>query len=49
MDDILIYSKSEAEHSEHVKQVLKKLEEVGLKLNIKKCEYGKKESNLWGM
>ncbi|KAF9756180.1 Retrovirus-related Pol polyprotein from transposon 17.6 [Nosema granulosis] len=37
MDDILIYSKTEEEHISHVSLVENKLEEVGLKLNVKKC------------
>lgn len=39
-DDILIYSKSEKEHIQHLKQALRKLEEHQLYANIKKCEFG---------
>ena len=39
LDDILIYSNSEAEHVTHVGKVLAKLEEAGLYLDINKCEF----------
>lgn len=42
-DDILVYSDSDAEHEEHLKKVLKKLEAANLKLNRDKCEMRKKE------
>lgn len=39
IDDILIYSDSEAEHEEHVKKVLERLREAGLQADLKKCEF----------
>ena len=36
LDDILVFSKSLDEHRNHLKQVFKRIEEVGLKLNPKK-------------
>ncbi|KAF9758249.1 Retrovirus-related Pol polyprotein from transposon [Nosema granulosis] len=48
MDDIVIYSKTKDEHTRHVKEVLKVLEEVGLILNKKKCEFGKTEIKVLG-
>ncbi|MGL4850115.1 MAG: reverse transcriptase domain-containing protein, partial [Clostridium sp.] len=48
MDDILIYSRSLEEHKEHLREVRRKLEEVGLRLNVKKCEYGKREIKILG-
>ena len=36
LDDILVFSKSLDEHGNHLKQVFKRIEEVGLKLNPKK-------------
>lgn len=39
-DDILIYSKSEKEHIQHLEQALCKLKEHQLYANIKKCEFG---------
>lgn len=43
IDDILIFSKNEKEHLEHVEIILKALDEAGLKLNFKKCQFFKKE------
>ncbi|KAF9762010.1 Retrovirus-related Pol polyprotein from transposon 17.6 [Nosema granulosis] len=48
MDDILIYCKTKEEHERYVRIVKDKLMEVGLKLNMKKCEYGKTEIKIFG-
>ncbi len=39
LNDILIYSKILKEHRTHVKEVLDKLREVDLQINIDKCEF----------
>ena len=39
LDDILVYSTGIAEHKHHVKQVLQRLREAGLFLDIYKCEF----------
>ncbi len=39
LNDILIYSKTLKEHRIHVKEVLEKLREVNLQINIDKCEF----------
>ena len=39
LDDILIFSDSEADHSEHVKEVFRRLRKNGLFVNPKKCEF----------
>ena len=39
IDDILIYSKTKAEHREQVRKVLQKLKEAGLYVKPKKCEF----------
>lgn len=39
IDDILIYSKDEQEHIEHIEIILQKLDEAGLKLNLEKCQF----------
>ena len=39
LNDILIYSKILKEHKIHVKEVLNKLREVDLQINIDKCEF----------
>jgi Reverse transcriptase (RNA-dependent DNA polymerase) len=38
-DDILVYSTSESEHLEHLRQVFKALAEQKLYINLKKCEF----------
>ena len=39
LNDILIYSKTEAEHEVHVNRILQKLREVGLQADITKSEF----------
>ena len=39
LNDILIYSKILKEHRTHIKEVLDKLHEVDLQINIDKCEF----------
>ena len=39
IDDILIYSKTKAEHREQVRKVLQELKEAGLYAKPKKCEF----------
>ncbi|KAJ9536800.1 hypothetical protein OSB04_un000024 [Centaurea solstitialis] len=41
LEDILIYSRSEEEHLEHLRKVFDLLQHQQLKLNQKKCEFGK--------
>ena len=43
MDNIIVTGNSLQEHDERVKKVLKKCEDVGLKLNRNKCELKKIE------
>lgn len=42
-DDILIYSKTEIEHQEHLHQVLSILEQHHLVANLKKCVFGQQQ------
>ncbi len=39
LNDILIYSKTLKEHRTHMKEVLDKLREVDLQINIDKCKF----------
>jgi hypothetical protein len=39
IDDILVYSKSEEEHNEHLHLVLQKLQEYRLYAKLSKCEF----------
>lgn len=41
IDDILIFSKSNKEHAEHLHAVFQRLQKAGLKVNEEKCEIGK--------
>src|SRR5687768_4386200 len=43
LDDILIYSNSEAKHEEHVHKVLQALQNANLLINAKKSEFYKQE------
>ena len=43
IDDILVYSKNEEEHKEHLRLVLEKLKEHQLYLKFSKCEFWLKE------
>ena len=48
LDDILIFSKSQEEHLQHVKEVLEILRNNKLYAKLSKCEFGKKELNFLG-
>ncbi len=39
MNDILIYSNSKKKHTQHVRQILKRLRVVELQIDIEKCEF----------
>ena len=49
LDDILVYSKSWSDHIKHVRVVMSKLDEVGFRLNMKKCKLGLNEVTFLGM
>jgi transposase InsO family protein len=48
LDDILIFSKREEEHVGHVRRILRKLQEVNIKLKLKKCEFHVQETEFLG-
>ena len=48
LDDIVIYSRSEEEHIQHLNLVFDCLHEAGSLLKPKKCVFGLKEINLLG-
>lgn len=48
IDDILVYSKSEEEHEEHLRSVLSKLRDHQLYAKFKKCEFWMKEVTFLG-
>ena len=48
IDDMLIHGKTQKEHDERVRAVLKKLNEAGATLNPEKCEFSKREVKFAG-
>jgi hypothetical protein len=48
IDDILIYSKTEEEHEEHLRLVLQKLREHQLYAKLSKCDFWLKEVSFLG-
>ena len=48
LDDIIIFSRNEHEHLEHIKIIFQKLIAVGLKLKGSKCDFFKKEIHYLG-
>ena len=48
LDDILIFSKTKKEYIKYVKKVLTVLAEKNLQINLKKCEWHKKEVEFLG-
>ena len=49
MDDILIYSNTLDEHHAHVRQVLDRLRQFGLQVDISKCEFDANEVKYLGL
>ena len=39
LDDVLIYLQTKKEHREHVRQVVARLRDAGLQIDINKCEF----------
>ena len=48
LDDILIFSENEGEHTKHVKQILAKLQEVKLYAKLSKCQFSVKKTEFLG-
>src|SRR5215471_4081566 len=48
IDDIVVFSKTMEEHAEHVNEVIRRLTEAQLILNVDKCQFAKREVNLLG-
>ena len=42
LDDIIIYSRAEKEHLEHLEEIFSRLRAAGLKLKLEKCSFFKK-------
>ena len=48
VDDILVFSKSEEEHAQHLREVLKTLYDHQLKAKFSKCHFWRKEVRFLG-
>ena len=48
LDDIIIFSRDESEHVEHVREILQRLIKWNLHLKLKKCEFSVKETEFLG-
>ena len=48
LDDITIHSKTLEEHMEHINEVFGRLEEMNMKINLKKCTWCKTEAKILG-
>ena len=48
IDDIVIFSRSEKEHAEHLKLVFQRLRDANFKLKRKKCHFAKEQVKLLG-
>ncbi|KAI9038564.1 uncharacterized protein KD926_010609 [Aspergillus affinis] len=49
LDDVLIFSDSEEEHTEHVLKVLRRLRDRGLQVDIDKCDFDTREVKYFGL
>ena len=48
LDDIIIFSKTEEEHLQHLKEIFERLRKAGLKLKLLKCSFFKKHIQYLG-
>lgn len=48
LDDILIYSNNEIDHTDYVCKVLRRLRDAGLQADLKKCEFGVRQTKYLG-
>ncbi len=48
LDDMLIYSKTKEEHVKYIQDVLERLLQAGLLLNLEKCEFHKESVEFLG-
>jgi hypothetical protein len=48
IDDLVIFSQTEEEHLEHLAEVLKLLDEAGLRMKVEKCHFGVRCMQLLG-
>ena len=44
LDDILVYGKSQKDHDELLREIFRRIQMVGMKINPEKCKFNKKKS-----
>lgn len=49
LDDVLIYSESRKDHRKHVREVVQRLQDAGLQIDINKCEFETKRTKYLGL
>ena len=49
LDDVLVYSTTRKEHRQHVREVVTRLRDAGLQIDIKKCEFEAQETKYLGL
>ena len=48
IDDIVVFSRNEKEHAQHLEQVFQRLKQVGLQVKASKCSFGQDQIELLG-
>ena len=48
LDDIIVFSKTEQEHVQHVREILETIHAANLTLKLKKCSFGQRKVDLLG-
>ena len=48
-DDVLVFGMTAEEHQKKLMEVLTRLEDIGLTLNLRKCEFYKEELTFYGL
>ena len=49
LDNVLVYSTNEEEHTEHMLKILKQLQDRRLQINVNKCEFSVKRVKYLGL
>ena len=49
LNDILIYNRIKKDHIKHIRLILQKLREIGLQINILKCEFHVQKTKFLGL
>jgi hypothetical protein len=49
LDDVQVYSANQKDHRKHVREVVQRLIDAGLQINIQKCEFETTETKYLGL